>query len=68
LFAVIDALASLSLIRPKNKRHVAAFIAKYEIEQVQVFAYHLAANRIVEQRHKPIVDALAKLINSRLSN
>ena len=53
---------------PENKGHVAAFTAKYGIEQVQVFVYYLVANGIVEQGHKPIVDVLAKLTNSELGN
>jgi hypothetical protein len=35
---------------------------------VQVFAYHLPANGIIEQGHKPIADALAKLTDSGLGN
>jgi hypothetical protein len=53
---------------PENKGHVAAFTAKYEIEQVQVSAYHALANRMIEQGHKPITDALAKLMDSGLGN
>ncbi len=41
---------------------------KYGIERVQVFVYHLAANGIVERGYKPIVDALAKMINGGLGN
>jgi hypothetical protein len=52
----------------ENKRFVTAFTEKYSIERVQVSAYHPAANGMVEQGHKPIVDALAKMTDSGLGN
>ena len=54
--------------KPKNKGYITAFTAKYKIKQVQVFVYYLPANKIIEQRHKPITDALAKLTDSKLGN
>jgi hypothetical protein len=54
--------------RPENKGHVTVFTAKYGIERVQVFAYHLAANGMVERGHKPITDALEKLTDRGLGN
>jgi len=53
---------------PKNKGYVAAFMAKYRIKQVQVFVYYPPTNRIIEQGHKLITDALAKLMDSGLGN
>ncbi len=53
---------------PENKRHVEAFMKKYGIEWVQVSAYHLAANGMVERGHKSIVDTLAKMTEGGLGN
>ena len=53
---------------PENKGYVTAFIAKYRIKQVQVFAYYLPTNKIIKQGHKLITDALAKLTDSGLGN
>ncbi len=53
---------------PENKKHIEAFTKKYGIERVQVSAYHLAANKIVERGYKPIVDTLAKITNGELGN
>jgi len=53
---------------PENKRYVATFTAKYRIKQVQVFAYYLPTNRIIEQEHKLITDALSKLTDSSLGS
>jgi hypothetical protein len=53
---------------PENKGYVAAFTAKYGIKRVQVFAYHLPANGMIERGHKPITDALAKLTDGGLGN
>jgi hypothetical protein len=53
---------------PENKGYVAAFTAKYRIKRVQVSVYHLPANGMIEQGHKPIANALAKLTDSGLSN
>ena len=52
----------------ENKAHVSAFTKKYGIERVQVSAYHLAANGMVERGHKPITNALAKLTNKGLGS
>ena len=52
----------------ENKRFVTVFTEKYSIERVQVSAYYPAANGMVEQGHKPIVDALAKMTDSGLGN
>jgi hypothetical protein len=53
---------------PENKGYVAAFTAKYGIKRVQVSAYHLPANGMIERGHKPIADALAKLTDGGLGN
>jgi len=53
---------------PENKGRVAAFTKKYDIDRVQVSAYHPAANGMVERGHKPITDALAKLTDGGLGN
>ena len=53
---------------PKNKGYVTAFTAKYRIKQVQVFAYYLPTNRIIEQGHKLITNALSKLMDSSLGS
>jgi hypothetical protein len=53
---------------PENKGYVAAFTAKYGIKQVQVFVYYLPTNRMIEQGHKLITDALSKLTDSGLGS
>ena len=54
--------------RPENKAHVAAFVKKYRIQHVQVLAYHLQANGIVERGHQPITKALAHITEGGRKN
>ena len=54
--------------RLENKKHVAKFVKQYSLKRVQVLAYYLQANRIIEREHKPIVEALACITNSRIGN
>jgi hypothetical protein len=51
---------------PENKLHVVEFTKRYGIVRVQVSEYHAAANGMVERGHKPIVNALAKLMSGGL--
>ena len=44
---------------PENKKHVIAFVKKYDIEQVQISAYHQQANGMIEQGHNLIIEALS---------
>ena len=54
--------------RLENKKHVAKFVKQYSLKRVQVLAYHPQANRIIERGHKPIVEALAYITNSKIRN
>ena len=51
-----------------NSGYIAAFTRKYGIKRVEVSAYHPAANRMIERGHKPLTDALTKLINGGLGS
>ena len=53
---------------PENKKHVAEFVKKYSIEQVQISVYYQQANRIVEQGYNPIVEALSCITDRGIGN
>ena len=46
---------------PENKAHVAKFVRRYRIRQVQVSVYHPQGNGIIERGHKPVSEALARM-------
>ena len=46
---------------PENKAYVAKFVRRYRICRVQVSVYHLQGNGIIERRHKPVSEALARM-------
>src|SRR5438045_7126965 len=46
---------------PENKAHVAEFMKRYGIQQVQVSAYHPQVNGMIEWGHQPITEALARM-------
>jgi hypothetical protein len=48
--------------------YITTIIVIFIIKQVQAFVYYLATNGIVKQGHKLIINTLAKLMNSKLSN
>ena len=48
---------------PKNKALIADLVKRYGIHRPIVSVYHPQANGMVERGHKPIVDALGKIIN-----
>ena len=52
----------------ENKAEVIELTQHLGIKRFVVSAFHLEANRMVEQRHKLIVDALAKINNGSLDN
>ena len=52
----------------ENKKHVAEFVKWYGIDHVQVSAYHPQANGMVEQGHKPIVEALSCMMDGGIGN
>ena len=52
----------------ENKAEVIELTQRLEIKRLVVSTFHPQANRMVEQGHKPIVDALAKIINGSLNN
>ena len=53
---------------PENKKHVAEFMKWYGIKHVQVSAYHLQVNGMVEQGHNPITEALAHMTDGGIGN
>ena len=46
---------------PENQAITKVLLEKVNVRKVQVAAYHLQSNGLVEPRHQMIVDALAKL-------
>ena len=52
----------------ENKAKVIELTQRLEIQHFVVSAFHSQANGMVEQGHKPIVNALAKIINGGLDN
>ena len=45
----------------ENKKAVKTLLDKYEIKQVLISAYHSQTNDMIEQRHWPTIDMLAKI-------
>lgn len=69
LFVCKDVLGNLwSMESSKNKKLMEILTAKYEIQKIQISAYHFQANGIVEKKHRPIVDVLAKMEERILKN
>ena len=53
---------------PENKGLTEELLHCYQIRRVQVSAYYAQANGLVEQGHKTVIDALAKMSNKVNSN
>lgn len=54
--------------RSENKYTVAELTQRYWIKRVVVLVYHPQANGIIECGHKPIVDALLKMLDRGSTN
>ncbi len=52
----------------ENKDVVAELAQRYWVKRVVVSAYHSQANGMIEHRHKPIVDALSKILDRGSAN
>ena len=51
----------------KNKMWVKMLIELYEINQIIVLTYNSEANSMMKCEHKPLIDALSKMIAEELS-
>ena len=52
----------------ENKGEIIELTQQLGIQRLVVSAFHQRANEIVEQGHKPIVDALSKMTNRKIDN
>ncbi|KXL50201.1 MAG: hypothetical protein FE78DRAFT_138405, partial [Acidomyces sp. 'richmondensis'] len=46
---------------PENRLWTEILTEIYSIRNVRISTYYLQANGIVERRHRPVIDALAKI-------
>ena len=52
----------------KNLEVAETLAARYSIKYIVISAYHFQANRMIEQSHKPIMDALSKMLGKWVEN
>ena len=52
----------------ENEDAAAELAKRYGIKRVVVFANYLQANEMIEYGHKPIIDALSKMLAERSTN
>ncbi len=53
---------------PENKGFLAELVKIYRIRHVIISVYHLQGNSLIERGHKPIIDALSKLMKEGKGN
>jgi hypothetical protein len=52
---------------PENKDLIMQFVTDYGIKRIVISPYNIKTNGIIERDHKPVINALAKIIKGGIS-